>query len=142
MKTNEYVAIAFFIGSLAFFYVGYNDYKVTKDLIRNGTITEGVVIQIIEQDNIDDSTFYPVFQYKDKSNRLIKFKSSSGSSHSSYDLGDKVEILHSDDNTVKRCKSFLGFYGRTTLFFGIAVFIFLMGLMFYFGKTSDSENSK
>ena len=127
MKTIDYLYGGFFVISLVFIYFALKEYNKSKYLILEGVKTKGKVIDLIRKSSDDGYTYTPVFEYKDKLNNTITFKSSVSSKPASYRVGDVVHIVYSKKTDDRKIISFWGLYRWTIILLSIAAPLLIIG---------------
>jgi len=102
-------------------------YSNSQRLLEKGTITDGVVIELIRSTSNDGNMYKPVFEYTDRANTKITFKSSFSSSPAPYKIGDKVKIVYMPDNKTQKIITFWGLYRWTIILLCIASPMLIIG---------------
>ena len=123
----EYLYYGMLCISLVLIYFATKDYYSTKDLINSGYRTKATVIKLIEVVGDDSSTYKPVFEYTDRYGKLITFKSEISSRPAPYNVGDQLQIIHSEDNENVKIISFWGLYRLTIFLFSLASPLLIIG---------------
>lgn len=127
MKFIEYVYLVFLLGSIVLMYFAVKHYYVTKQLIDNGVKTKAKVIDLIEISGDDGYTYKPVFEYTDRTETKITFKSDVSSSPPAYRVGDLVSIIYSKKSDERKVVSFWGLYRWTIILLCFAAPLFIIG---------------
>lgn len=127
MKMIEYLYSGIFLISIVLIYFAIKQYSNTKELISTGIKTTAEVIDLIEISGDDGYTYKPVFEYTDRTNTKIIFKSKVSSSPPSYKIGDNVNIIYSKDNDERKIVTFWGLYRWTIILLSIASPFFIIG---------------
>lgn len=127
MKMIEYLYSGILLISIVLIYFAIKQYSNTKELISTGIKTTAEVIDLIEISGDDGYTYKPVFEYTDRTNTKIIFKSKVSSSPPSYKIGDNVNIIYSKDNDERKIVSFWGLYRWTIILLSIASPFFIIG---------------
>lgn len=123
----EYLYSGILLISIVLIYFAIKQYSNTKELISTGIKTTAEVIDLIEISGDDGYTYKPVFEYTDRTNTKIIFKSKVSSSPPSYKIGDNVNIIYSKDNDERKIVSFWGLYRWTIILLSIASPFFIIG---------------
>ncbi len=120
MRTIEYLYLGMLILALVLIYYAVKNYYFTQDLMSDGYKTRAKVIHLIEVPGDNGYTYKPVFEYIDKRNSIHTYESEVSSSPPSYNIGDTVEIVYSEDNEERKVISFWGLYRWTVILLCIA----------------------
>lgn len=123
----EYLYLGMLLLSVVLIYFAVKHYNTSKDLMTNGIKTKAKVIELIEISGDDGYTYKPVFEYTDRVNNIVKFKSDVSSSPPSHNVGDIVNIVYSKDNDEKKVISFWGLYRWTIILLSIASPLLIIG---------------
>lgn len=123
----EYVYSGMLLVSIVLIYFAIKQYNNTTALITDGIKTTAKVIDLIEISGDDGYTYKPVFEYTDRTNTSITFKSDVSSSPSPYKIGDHVNIIYSKDNDERKVVSFWGLYRWTIILLSIASPLLIIG---------------
>ncbi len=127
MKMIEYLYLGFLIVSMALIYFASKQYYNTKHLIHNGIKTNAKVIDLIKISSDDGYTYKPVFEFTDKTDRKITFKSDVSSSPAPYKIGETVKIVYSKNTDEKKVVSFWGLYRWTIILLCFASPLLIIG---------------
>jgi hypothetical protein len=133
MKMIEYLYSGMLLISLVLIYFSVKQYSSSKELINNGIKTTAKVIDLIRISSDDGYTYKPVFEFTDRTNTLITFKSEVSSSPAPYKIGDQVNIVYSKESEDRKIISFWGLYRWTIILLCIAAPLIIIGggYMFY-----------
>ncbi|WP_024769387.1 DUF3592 domain-containing protein [Aquimarina macrocephali] len=127
MKMIEYLYTGMLITAIVLVYFAIKQYYNSKELIATGVKTKAKVIDLIQISGDDGYTYKPVFEYTDRSNNLITFKSEISSSPAPYDIGDIVNIVYDTNNEDRKIVSFWGLYRWTIILLAIASPLLIIG---------------
>lgn len=123
----EYLYIGMVLISAMLIYFAIKQYKKTKDLLNNGIKTNAKVIDLIVVSDEDGYVYKPVFEYIDKANKMITFKSEIYSRPAPYNIGDNVDIMYSKNGDDRRVVSFWGLYRWPIILLLIASPLLIIG---------------
>lgn len=115
------------ITAIVLVYFAIKQYYNSKELIATGIKTKAKVIDLIQISGDDGYTYKPVFEYTDRSNNLITFKSEISSSPAPYNVGDIVTIVYDTNNEDRKIVSFWGLYRWTIILLAIASPLLIIG---------------
>lgn len=125
MKYLDYLLI---IISIAFFFGAYYEYGVSSELIKNGVEAEATFVDykvsVDRSKGKEKKSYYPIYEYLDDSNNVLKYVSDEGSSSMNVDIGSKVNILYSKEINQARINTTWGLYSLTA----IEIFIGLISI--------------
>ncbi len=83
----------------------FGSYKLNeyKDLIKLGTRAEGVVFDIENEyfQRDGNTTYYPIIRFTTKENEWVTERYGIGSSPSSYEIGESVNIIYDSSDSKK-----------------------------------------
>ncbi len=127
MKMIEYLYGGMLVISVILIYFAIRHYNVTKNLLTDGIKTKAKVIDLIKITSDDGYTYKPVFEYKDKANNVVTFKSDVSSSPAPYDIGDTVNMVYAKNSDEKKIISFWGLYRWTIILLSIASPLLIIG---------------
>lgn len=127
MKMIEYLYIGMVCISAVCTFIAFNFYNTTQELIRNGIKTKATVIDLIKVSNDDGYQYKPVFEYKNFKNEVRSFKSEVSSKPSPYKIGDRVDIVYSEDGDKKKVVSYWGLYRWTIILLSFAAPLLIIG---------------
>lgn len=86
---------------------GFLAYKDTSDFLLDAISAQGTVTGLEQSRSSDSVSYYPIVSFIGINGQPVKFRSSVGSSRSSYAEGEKVEVLYSSsDPAGAKLKSF------------------------------------
>lgn len=105
----------------------FRQYNISQNLMADGIKTKAKVTDLIEVRSDDGYTYKPVFEYTDRNNNLVTFKSSISSSPAPYSIGDKVNIVYDKHSDDRKVISFWGLYRWTLILLSIASPLFIIG---------------
>ncbi|PCJ95343.1 MAG: hypothetical protein COA50_09035 [Flavobacteriaceae bacterium] len=131
MKMIEYLYGSLLLISLVLIYFAAKQYGITNELINTGIKTKATVIDLIEISGDDGYTYKPVFEFTDKTNTKIIFKSEVSSSPAPYKIGDKVTITYSIHNDERKILSYWGLYRWTIILLSIASPLLIIGAGYF-----------
>lgn len=120
MKMIEYLYGGMLLISLVLIYFAIKQYNSTSKLVNTGIKTTAEVIDLIEIHGNKGYRYKPVFEFTDKTNTKITFKSNVSSNPSPYKIGDHVNIIYSKENNERKIVSFWGLYRWTIILLCIA----------------------
>ncbi|WP_159092088.1 DUF3592 domain-containing protein [Aquimarina sp. Aq107] len=123
----EYLYGGMLVISVILIYFAIRHYNVTKNLLTDGIKTKAKVIDLIKITSDDGYTYKPVFEYKDKANNVVTFKSDVSSSPAPYDIGDTVNMVYAKNSDEKKIISFWGLYRWTIILLSIASPLLIIG---------------
>ncbi len=123
----EYLYTGMLITAIVLVYFAIKQYYNSKELIATGIKTKAKVIDLIQISGDDGYTYKPVFEYTDRSNNLITFKSEISSSPAPYNVGDIVTIVYDTNNEDRKIVSFWGLYRWTIILLAIASPLLIIG---------------
>jgi hypothetical protein len=111
-KTITRVAYLFLIIGIAMLVgAGYWMTRTQAFVDRSETVP-GEVIDLERSRSSDSTAYYPVIKYKTKSGQERTFRSNTGSSPPSYDVGEKVEVMYDvAEPSDARIRSFFSIWG-------------------------------
>jgi hypothetical protein len=133
VKMMYYFYVAIFLISLVLIYFAYKNYQNTEYLINTGIKAEATVVELLKTPNSNNDSsgpdyhYTPVFEYYNQSNRKISFESSISSYPAEYDIGDKVTIIHSENDEEQKIVSFWGLYVWAIVLLAVASPLFIIG---------------
>ena len=139
----KYLNYVLFIISIAFFYAAYYQYEVSRELMKNGIETEGTFVdykvRISRSEGKETKSYYPIYEYLDDSNNVLRYVSDEGSSYMNVDIGSKVNILYSKEINQARINSTWGLFGLSIIeiFLGL---VFISVMLFLVLKKRNVEN--
>ena len=119
--------LGFLTLGLTLAYFAYKNYVNSKDLVNNGIKTKATVIDLLRVAGDDGDTYKPVFEFKDRSDRVITFESEISSSPPSYQIGEKVDILYDPEDDDRKIVSFWGLYRWSIILMCIASPLLIIG---------------
>ena len=117
-------------GALIFVFFAVSSVVKTKILLANGDRIEGKVVEIIEVWSNEGLHYWPVFEYKDKKNNEVLYKSEVGVGTPEYTIGAKVEMVYNRDKEEVKVVSFWSLYKWVVvlLFFGLIFLVPGLGI--------------
>jgi hypothetical protein len=129
MKMIEFLYYGMLLGALGLIYFAVENYSSTQKLLNNGVRTIATVVDMIEIYDDDDggTTYKPVFEYVDRQDTVISFKSDVSSRPAAYNIGDTVNIVYSKDNDDRKIISFWGLYRWVLILSSIASPLLIIG---------------
>jgi hypothetical protein len=106
--------------SIVFYYGAYYQYQISQKLLENGVLTEATVVEFVENKSTSGdsggTSYAPVYEYIDDSNKIIRYKSPESSSFKFVDIGEKVELLYSKQTDQTRINTTWGLYSFMIIF--------------------------
>jgi len=123
----EYVYYGMILISIVLIYFAMKQYSGTQELLSDGIKTKAEVIDLIESTDDDGSTYKPVFEFTDRTDHKITFKSEISSSPAPYKIGDQVQIIYSKNTDERKVVSFWGLYRWTIILLSIASPLLIIG---------------
>ena len=139
----KYLNYVLFIISIAFFYAAYYQFEVSRELMKNGIEAEGTFVDykvsISRSEGKETKSYYPIYEYLDDSNNVLRYVSDEGSSYMNVDIGSKVNILYSKEINQARINSTWGLFGLSIIeiFLGL---VFISVMLFLVLKKRNVEN--
>jgi hypothetical protein len=116
MKYLDYFLI---IISIAFFCGAYYEYGISSELIKNGIEAEATFVDykvsVDRSKGKEKKSYYPIYEYLDDSNNVLKYVSDEGSSSMNVDIGSKVNLLYSKEINQARINSFWGLFSLSII---------------------------
>ena len=111
MKMIEFIYGSLLIIGVVLLYFANKNYIYSKNLINNGVKTKAKVIDLIEVSGDDGYTYKPVFEYTNRLDEKVTFKSSVSSSPPAYSVNQIVNVVYDkEDETKMKVVSFWGLY--------------------------------
>ncbi|AWX44417.1 hypothetical protein HME9304_01418 [Flagellimonas maritima] len=133
MATNKYsmwlIIYSMFFGlGLVLLYFSIQQYQKTQNLILDGIKTTAIVSDVLTKHGSDGNTYTPIFEFKDRKNKLMFYKSPISSNPPAYKRGEKVKIIYdkTDSSTVKTI-SFWGLYRTSVILLMVAAPLLIIG---------------
>ena len=123
----EYLYYGMLVIAMVLIYFAVKQYSSTTNLMEHGIKTKAEVIELIEVYDNDGNTYTPVFQFTDRTQTRITFKSEVSSSPAPYKVGDKVPIIYAQNTDERRVVSFWGLYRWTIILLCIAAPLLIIG---------------
>ena len=109
---------------------GKSSYNSTSDFIDNSLLEKGQVINLLEQESEDSTTYAPVIRYSDFDGENHEFVSSSSSNPPAYEIGESVEVLYLKSNPeTAEIKSFFSLWGAATIMLIMGIGFFSLGFV-------------
>jgi len=124
------------IAALIFICFAVIDYNNTAKLLADGIKTKGKVIELIEVNDGDGSTYKPVFEYYDRDNIRREFKPNYSSSTSLYKVNDIVEVVYNPKALFEhKIVSYWGLYRMVIILLSIAAPLLVISCGFFLYNT-------
>ena len=105
---------------ITFYYGAYYQYQVSQELLEVGILAEATVVDFIEDKSSTGenkgTTYAPVYEYLDDSNKVVRYESNESSSFKFIDIGEKVELLYSKQINQTRINTTWGLYSMMIIF--------------------------
>ncbi|AUG07145.1 DUF3592 domain-containing protein [Pseudomonas sp. S09G 359] len=135
MKVLSFFKYVFSAVGIILLVGGFLAYKNTSDFLLDAISAQGTVTGLEQSRSSDSVSYYPIVSFIGINGQPVKFRSSVGSSRSSYAVGEKVEVLYSSsDPAGAKLKSFFALWGATLVMAIMgAVFLSIGGLIFLIG---------
>ena len=115
----RYLNYVLFTISIAFFYAAYYQYEISRELMKNGIEAEGTFVDykvsVSRSEGKETKSYYPIYEYLDDSNNVLRYVSDEGSSFMNVDIGSKVNILYSKEINHARINSFWGLFSLSII---------------------------
>jgi len=115
----RYLNYVLFTISIAFFYAAYYQYEISRELMKNGIEAEGTFVDykvsVSRSEGKETKSYYPIYEYLDDSNNVLRYVSDEGSSFMNVDIGSKVNILYSKEINQARINSFWGLFSLSII---------------------------
>ena len=115
----RYLNYLLFTISIAFFYAAYYQYEISRELMKNGIEAEGTFVDykvsVSRSEGKETKSYYPIYEYLDDSNNVLRYVSDEGSSFMNVDIGSKVNILYSKEINHARINSFWGLFSLSII---------------------------
>ena len=90
---------AFFLAGTVLIFTGLRLWVRYRGLTRRGTVTSGMVREIIISNHFDGLVLhFPVVEFITESGQSLRFKSSMGTNRPEYKAGDQVPVLYDKEN--------------------------------------------
>ncbi|MES2986218.1 MAG: DUF3592 domain-containing protein [Patescibacteria group bacterium] len=92
-------------------YFAYTQTSVQMRFIKNSTQSSGKVVSLSESKNSDNRIMYsPVVEYTNRDGEIQTFTSALSSNPPGYEIGDPIEILIPNDNSIPQVNSFMSLW--------------------------------
>ena len=125
---TDYLYGGFVVIGLILFSYAIFQYKQTQKLLMNGVKTKAVVIELIETRDDDGTKYKPVFEFTDRNDNNVIFKSNVATSPSPYKINDKVSVVYNpQDKKEVKVISYWGLYRWTIVLLCIAAPLLIIG---------------
>jgi len=112
--------------------------------VANAVVTEGMVINNVKQRHVDDENqvsyaYYPMIQFNDRNDKLVKFLSRVGHPVAEYQIGDGVNVIYSPQNPRRaEINYFFNIWGSSIIIFIVGCVFTVIVLIFYLAFNADS----
>jgi len=135
------LGLIFILVGLGVFVKAFLDFQETKNLLDQGILTQGEVVEVVKEITTDPQGkkrvyYLPIVKFTAQDDQTIEFKDDLiKSSTYNYQVGQGVEVLYPADNPAQaRILSFLNLWFNPLSIFAIAVICLGVGgfLIFYF----------
>lgn len=130
----DYLYAAFLLIAFVLLFFAFRSYNNTEDLLSNGRKSKAIVIDYIEVEDDDSTTYKPVFEYYDNNKQVFRFKSEVSSSPKPYKLGQSVDIVYDKKHTDVKVISFWGLYRWSIIMLMIAAPFLVLGTTYFLYK--------
>jgi len=121
MKMAEYIYYGIFTLAMVLIFFAYKQYNKSTYLLTRGIKTKATVVDLIRMRHTgSDYTYKPIYEYKNKNGETITYKSNMSSRPAPYNIGDKVNIIYSNDTNDMKIISYWGLYRWTIVLLCIA----------------------
>jgi hypothetical protein len=101
---------------------------ISSELIKNVIEAEATFVDykvsVDRSKGKEKKSYYPIYEYLDDSNNVLKYVSDEGSSSMNVDIGSKVNLLYSKEINQARINTTWGLYSLTA----IEIFIGLISI--------------
>ncbi len=106
-------------------------YMSTTEFLKSADTAEGVVLKLIPVEG-DETTYAPVFGFKDRSGESHVIESSSSSNPPAFERGEKIEVIYDPEKPQNaRINSFFNLWGGAVILGIVGIFFLIFGLIFY-----------
>jgi hypothetical protein len=132
-----------FIISSVFILIGAWILNSNTKLANNGIVTDGRVVSIEEDYDIDNgSTYYPVVEFELEDGSRTTVKMSFGSNPPSYDLGEACEVIYyAGEQDSAKINSTFELYVFPWIFIGIGILVELIAIFIFIKLRRKNNNS-
>ena len=133
-----------FISSLLLLSGSIWSYIVNAEFVSTAQETTGEVVELVERNSDDSTTFAPVFVYLDKSGAKHKIYSSTSSYPPAYELGEIVPVLYNEsDHKSAVINSTFNIWGLAIILAIVGLIDFIMAIVFHIiGRKQSAEKIK
>lgn len=113
---------------IGFFSLAWWQLKKTSELLQNGAVSPGKVVQLLAKSDSDGTTYTPVFEYTDSRGILQQYTSKISSSPPAFQIGDRVSLAYypGDTNSV-RVVGYWGLYRWSIICLAIGAPLLIIG---------------
>ncbi|MHC5053572.1 MAG: DUF3592 domain-containing protein [Planctomycetota bacterium] len=109
--------------------IGAVSYFRTRSFIERASVTEGVVVEMVERRGESGTTFAPVFVFSDGQGESHTIYSRTSSYPPSHSVGDRVTVLYERDSPEDAClDEFFDLWAFAVIPGGIGLVHFIVGL--------------
>ena len=129
-KTMYLLYLGFLLLGLALTYFAVRDYRLTKELLRDGAQAEATVVEMLRTGSTKNGKAMtsPRFEYAAQNGELREFQSSTSSYPPEYEVGEKVIIVYDRMEAGKeKIMSFWGLYALPVILIMIASPFLVLG---------------
>lgn len=125
MKFYKYVFLVIGAGML---FGSFNFYTNTKSFINVAAITEGEIIELIEVNSSDSTTYKPVFEFSTTNGNVYRVTSSTSTSPPSYFVGEIVDVLYKENSPREaKINGYFSLWGTSIIMGFIGIIFFSIG---------------
>lgn len=129
-KSMYLLYLGFLLLGLILIYFALRDYRLTKELLRNGAQAEATVVELLQtgRTKSGQAMTTPRFEYQNQTGQLCEFQSSVSSYPPEYEVGEKVMIVYDRiENGKEKIMSFWGLYALPVILMMIASPFLVLG---------------
>ncbi len=129
-KSMYLLYLGFLLLGLVLTYFAVKDYRLTKELLKDGAQAEATVVEMLRTGSTKNGNpmTSPRFEYQNQTGQLCEFRSSVSSYPPEYEVGEKVMIIYDRIEAGKeKIMSFWGLYGLPVILMMIASPFLVLG---------------
>nr|WP_321236430.1 DUF3592 domain-containing protein [uncultured Psychroserpens sp.] len=130
----DYLYGAFVLIGFVLLFFSFRSYQNTKDLLSLGRKSKAVVVDYIEVQGDDSTTYKPVFEYYDNNKQAHLYESEVSSSPRPYKIGQQVEVVYDKNHEDVKVISFWGLYRWSIILLMIASPFLVLGIAYFLYK--------
>lgn len=123
-------AILALIG-LALVFLADRSFRQTRKLLREGVHATATVIAMIENDDGEDLTYTPRFQFLDRNQSPVEFTGKVGSSNPIWKVGDKAPMIYDPTTSQHRILSYWSLFRAEILLLAFAAPFLVIGIGYF-----------